>query len=72
MLKAVNRPVEIVERRLNFKAIFLGRPKREKLHVVYVENTRILNKLTFLCIRCLNLDVLVSLDSWGPLEIVKG
>ena len=39
MFQAVKRPVEIVKPWLNFKAVFLGRPKRKKLHVVYVENT---------------------------------
>ena len=41
MFQAVKRPVEIVERWLNFKAIFLGGPKREKLHIVYVEHTHV-------------------------------
>ena len=41
MFQAVKRPVEIVKRWLNFKAIFLGEPKREKLHIVYVEHTHV-------------------------------
>ena len=41
MFQAVKRPVEIVKRWLNFKAIFLGGPKREKLHIVYVEHTHV-------------------------------
>ena len=71
MFQAVKRPVEIVKRWLDFKTIFLGGPKREKLHIVYVEHTRV----------CLNLEQINTLvpqvfdfffDSWGPLEIVKG
>ena len=41
MFQAVKRPVDIVKRWLNFKAIFLGGPKREKLHIVYVEHTHV-------------------------------
>ena len=51
MFQAVKRPVEIVKRWLDFKTIFLGAPKREKLHIVYVEHTRV----------CLNLEQINTL-----------
>ena len=41
MFQAVKKPVEIVKRWVNFKAIFLSGPKRAKLHIVYVEHTHV-------------------------------